>query len=183
MRLFFIGFVVLMLSSGAFAWQDSDADGVPDLKDACAGTPKGFVVYANGCDNEVAVENLCIADLNGNLYPQGCQQVTIDSLYYALNSDEVSYDQVEKLLRLSRFIQQYQHNIYLVGYADISGETNYNAQLSLARAHNIKQLLVEDYGVVASRIEVQGRGSQDAKYLKDSEMRAYDRRVDFFINK
>lgn len=41
--------LVVTVASPANAWVDTDADGVPDKKDACSGTQKGVVVMANGC--------------------------------------------------------------------------------------------------------------------------------------
>ncbi|MBR9727299.1 OmpA family protein [Shewanella intestini] len=45
-------FLCCLLSFHAFAaWPDSDNDGVPDKKDACADTPTGVTVMANGCQD------------------------------------------------------------------------------------------------------------------------------------
>ncbi|MGL5391708.1 MAG: OmpA family protein, partial [Shewanella sp.] len=42
----------LGLTSPTHAWQDTDNDGVPDIKDACQNTAPNIAVLANGCPVE-----------------------------------------------------------------------------------------------------------------------------------
>ncbi|MCT7943399.1 OmpA family protein [Shewanella holmiensis] len=55
-----ISLSIILLSTAASAWIDTDMDGVPDKKDACAGTAKGTVVMANGCQDpsNIAIEEI-----------------------------------------------------------------------------------------------------------------------------
>ncbi len=46
------------------------------------------------------------------------------------------------------------------GYADASGPAQYNMDLSMERAENVKKVLVEQYGVPADRLRAEGYGKE-----------------------
>ena len=49
-------------------------------------------------------------------------------------------------------------NLYVVGHTDMSGELEYNIQLSIKRAEAVVKALVSDYGIEASRLKANGLG-------------------------
>ena len=49
-------------------------------------------------------------------------------------------------------------SVYVVGHTDMTGELEYNIQLSLKRAEAVVKALVDEYGIEASRLKAKGVG-------------------------
>ena len=71
-------------------------------------------------------------------------------------------------------------NVTLVGRADERGSAAYNEELGLRRANRIKALLVE-YGLAASRIQVDTKGEKAAVGTQPQYAPGFDRRVDVVV--
>ena len=52
-------------------------------------------------------------------------------------------------------------NIKITGYTDSTGTDEYNQELSLERAEAVRQALTEEFGIDASRMELEGMGKAD----------------------
>tara|TARA_B100001758_G_C18279440_1_gene540812 strand:+ start:270 stop:986 length:717 start_codon:yes stop_codon:yes gene_type:complete len=71
--------------------------------------------------------------------------------------------------------------VLLVGHTDGSGSDNYNLDLSVLRAVNVKKYLIKQ-GIVASRIEIRGEGEwMPVADNATLEGRAKNRRVDIIV--
>ncbi|GAA0790075.1 MULTISPECIES: OmpA family protein [Pseudomonadati] len=181
---------VILLSTQASAWIDTDMDGVPDKKDACAGTPKGTVVMANGCQDpsyieieeivqEVEVDipveisaieeppltpqelvNVCEQQTSINGVSQ-CLQQAIQPVYFEFAKADVLLSQRPFLDSIHRLTQKNDNvQLLLVGHADSLGSDQLNQTLSLARANSVKQILVTDYQFDPDNISISGMSNR-----------------------
>jgi OmpA-OmpF porin, OOP family len=145
---------------------DSDKDGVPDYADKCGGTPKGTQVDADGCAIKVAI-----------LY-----------IHFAFDSAQIMLDRGDTGQSLATAIQvmseRPNERVRIVGFADSTGAEAYNQQLSERRAAAVRQYLINNGGVAADRMEVEGRGeAEPAVSNQTREGRATNRRVELELLK
>lgn len=186
--------VMLLLSLGltspAFAWVDTDQDGVPDLKDACADTPPNTQVQANGCElvqEEPAVQTAsadCDFALLGLQSADECHNVEAVIVYFEFAIADVGLSQWQKLALVKAFLTMNENaTLTLVGHTDVVGTEAFNYQLSRQRAHNVKRILVEDYGFNPNRFTVIGKGiTEPVAENSTAEGRRLNRRVQFIVN-
>lgn len=174
-----------LYSTQVIAWSDSDDDGVPDLKDACPHTVANVDVWADGCAKSRVKamtnigEALCFERVNGRSYPEACSPITPLRIHFGLGEVDMGFEQVPQLNRLVKFLKGSSANICIVGHSDRSGSVQANKAISLARAENIKQILIQDYGFDATRFSVRGMGSLVAQ--KSMAKNSADRRVEFLV--
>jgi len=135
---------------------DSDLDGVFDYKDACPGTISGVKVDAKGCSIFKALK-----------------------LNFKVNSYEVLADSMPKVVDFATFMKAYPaYKAQIVGHTDSTGKEDANMKLSLARAGELKRLLVLN-GVEASRLDVSGRGElEPIADNRSKEGRKENRRIE-----
>ncbi|MCG9730049.1 OmpA family protein [Shewanella sp. Isolate13] len=179
------------LSAAAVAkqWQDSDLDGVPDLKDACADTPAEVVVDARGCHKSVVNKqsivvqpNLCLRANNAEHYPRGCTELSSLAVRFEFARAEVLISQHQAIERLARWLNSTNVALRLVGHTDAVGGDRFNRQLSLQRAEQVKKVLVEQFGLHASRFQVAGVGSTEPIANNGTgQGRELNRRVEFLV--
>lgn len=142
---------------------DSDGDGVPDGQDKCPNTRAGYKVDADGCvmyENETVTRELVVT--------------------FALESAEVSADQREDVRKTAEFLKEYpQLNVVIEGHTDSTGSASYNQLLSERRAKAVGDLLINEYGIAASRVTTVGYGESRPKYPNDTrENREKNRRIE-----
>lgn len=177
----------LSLTSQVFAWSDTDQDGVPDIKDACPNTAPDTQVMANGCVEEVEVEATASADCttsNPNAeFSADCHNISTAVVYFEFAIAEVDFSQWKTLALVKAYLAANDVALTLVGHTDIVGTPEFNYQLSLQRAQNVKRILVEDYGFNPNRFTVMGKGiSEPVADNRSSEGRSLNRRVQFIVN-
>ncbi len=183
-RVYFLALMLSLFSSFAAAWSDTDNDGVPDLKDACPHTLANVEVWADGCAKDkpsgknAIAEAICLKRLSGGQYPDNCSPLTPLTIYFDLGKVDMGFDQVANLNRLVSFLKHNSVRICILGHSDKSGSEQLNQQISLARAQNIKQLLVEDYGLAEERFSLRAMGSSQPSQDKQSPS---ERRVEFVV--
>lgn len=105
------------------------------------------------------------------------------NIRFPYNSTQKEYDpEVEEYLRqLSENLQQSGRKVRLTGHADNSGSTEYNQELGLRRAREIRDVLME-YGVPDAQIEVESRGeTQPVASNETAEGRHENRRVEIRV--
>lgn len=177
----------LTLMLPAYAWQDTDQDGVPDIKDACPNTTANTTVMANGCVYEVeatATNIQCNLNDPSTYSAPDCHHIETAIVYFEFAIAEVDLSQWKALALVKAFLESNTDvHLILVGHTDIVGTPEFNYQLSLQRAKNVKQILVEDYGFNPNRFTVVGKGiSEPVADNRSSEGRRLNRRVQFFVN-
>lgn len=190
-----------VISFSAFAWLDTDQDGVPDLKDACPNSIAGDVVMANGCVNtpqlvepEVITQALpetdnighetvfCLHTTSGALFPADCVQNDVAHVLFEFAKSDVDDSQRNVLANAAYFLKQYPVRLILIGHADDIGSAEFNQLLSEARANNVKRILVEDYGFPTNRFTTKGMGLTDPiADNRQHEGRRLNRRVEFIV--
>ncbi len=140
---------------------DSDGDGVVDARDQCPDTDAAFKVDAKGCPIKLV------------------KTISIDmQVKFKTNSAEFS-DADGEVKKLAEFLNTYQDTSVIVeGHTDDRGAAAYNKSLSQKRADAVKAMLVDSYGIAASRVEAVGYGEEQPVASNDTaEGRAQNRRV------
>ena len=139
--------------------RDSDHDGVPDYLDLCPNTPKGFGVNYRGCPVLFTFPFRVLFDFN---------KAKVKKIYYS---------------QLKKVAEAMKNNPYLkievAGYTDNRGSRSYNLKLSLQRAKEVRDVLVNYYHISPKRIRVKGYG-EDHPLVPNttSTNRALNRRVE-----
>ena len=141
---------------------DSDGDGVFDDKDRCPGTPAGTRVDAVGCPLPVAK----VASIK--------LKVNFD-----FDSSVVKEQYFSDLNELAEFLKRFSDlQVDVEGHTDSTGPESYNERLSQQRAQAVVDLLVNQYGIEARRLEAKGYGESQPVASNDTrEGRAENRRV------
>ncbi len=145
---------------------DTDGDGVLDFEDACTDTPKGTLVDEQGCP--VVREPVKTLTLHINF---GAEKATVTPFHY------------EGLQRAADFIRRYPGSrVEVVGYTDDTGADQLNRELSALRAENVRNTLIERYGVKPAQITSRGAGESKPVASNDTEEgRIQNRRVEIRI--
>jgi OOP family OmpA-OmpF porin len=140
------------------ACTDSDSDGVCDPYDKCPGTPAGYKVDGDGCPITVTIRMDIKFDFDKSVVKQ---------LYLP---------EVEKV---ASFLKVHPGSTVTVeGHTDDRGKDSYNQGLSERRANAVRDSLINDFGVPASKVSAVGYG--EAKPIETNataEGRAANRRV------
>lgn len=123
---------------------DTDGDGVIDSKDQCKATPADNKVDSQGCTifNE---EN--------------------DELNLHVNFDNskanIKAEYLVNIKAAAEFLNKYQHtNLAIIGHTSSQGPAAFNKKLSQQRAEAIVDVLVNKFGIDASRLTAKGMGEE-----------------------
>lgn len=136
---------------------DLDADGVPDAKDMCLGTPKGARVDSHGC-----------WELNSLNFASDSNSVGA--------ADMADVDEIVSVMKENPDLR-----IRIDGHADSTGSSAYNQTLSESRARMLKTSL-EERGIDGSRLETVGMGSHHpVASNKTRDGRQANRRIEISI--
>lgn len=180
---------------------DSDKDGVPDGIDLEPDTPEGMMVNFQGKGMKVPGSGPATDPTPSPSEAKTVMPVTppssrggsgtipnvaqadvayFPSVYFSINSAAVRGDQVDKIVRVGRTMQENQSlNIKLVGHADKSGNPEYNKVLTEKRAQSVKDFLVNNLHIEASRITIEVKGDSDPV---SKTLNYINRRVDVVAN-
>ncbi len=141
---------------------DSDGDGVTDDRDQCPGTPPNTRVDSTGCP--LPVERVASIKMNVN---------------FAFDSSKVQQKYFNDISELAQFLKRFDDvDVQLEGHTDSVGPDAYNKKLSQRRADAVKDVLVNQYGIAASRINPVGYGESQPVASNDTkEGRAQNRRT------
>jgi len=141
---------------------DEDSDGVCDNLDKCPGTEANATVDADGC---VVVAEAVRVELD---------------VKFDFDKAEVKQDSYGDIKNLADFMKQYpQTSTTVEGHTDSVGSDAYNQKLSERRANAVREVLVNQYGVEAERVNAVGNGEAAPVADNASEAgRAVNRRVE-----
>ena len=121
---------------------DSDSDGVNDNDDMCPDTPMSDKVDADGCtvfEEEEVTHTLRVL--------------------FASESAEITDPRSEDIQDFVDFFKRYGKTDALIeGHASAPGPEDYNMDLSERRAEAFKEMLINEYGIDASRLETEAFG-------------------------
>lgn len=139
---------------------DTDGDGIYDDEDKCLSTPAGKKVNAYGC-------------AEAETYQQ-----TLD-VQFDTGKSVVKEEYYKDINALADFMKKYEDtNVIIEGHSDNTGSAATNKRLSSQRAEAVRKVLIDRYGIAASRVTSKGFGpSQPIADNKTAEGRAQNRRV------
>jgi OOP family OmpA-OmpF porin len=137
---------------------DSDGDGVCDAYDKCPGTPAGYKVDADGCPITVSI--------------------TLD-VKFDFDKAVVKPQYRAEVQKAADFLSAHPGSSAVVeGHTDSRGADDYNLRLSQRRADAVRDYLVSQFGVNASRVQAVGYGESRPIATNDTDAgRAENRRV------
>ena len=171
---------------------DSDGDGVYDDQDRCPNTPAGVAVDSNGCpldsdgDGVYDYKDKCPNTPAGaRVDEDGCQYVIKETVsvelevLFDLNKAVVKPAFYEEIKNVGEFMKLFPStNATIEGHTDSTGDDDYNQGLSERRANAVRQVLIDQHGVDASRIKAVGYGESQPRADNDTkDGRQQNRRV------
>ena len=145
---------------------DSDNDGVPNHKDVEKDTPAGSFVNFQGVAFDGKVKS---GDARGVSFP---------SVFFETDQATIRRDYEEELFMVANDMLRMKDTEFLLsGHCDERGSDEYNNELGQRRADAVKNYLVENYGIDASRIKTISKGKSEI----NSPRFNINRRVDIMI--
>jgi len=124
---------------------DSDNDGVADYLDKCPGTPAGVAVSANGCPVEAA--------------KKFCDKPAVIAISFDTNKADIKTKYHDELDKLGNFLKEFPSSKGAIeGHTDSDGSKTANLKLSQERADNIRNYIINKFGIDGSRLTAKGYG-------------------------
>lgn len=150
---------------------DTDKDGVPDHKDLDNGSaPTDFVNFQG-----VAIQQ-GTATSNNEASP--LKRMALPSVFFDTDKANIKKEYEDELFQMAMTVKLNPNlQFVLVGHCDERGSEEYNIALGKKRAEAIKQYLVENYKIKASRFRIVSKGRSEnvtSTYNRN-------RRVDIFV--
>ncbi len=157
---------------------DEDGDGVFDRRDRCPGTPSGTPVHHNGCPLQTYASAPPMMEPEP-VEPAEAVRVELD-VKFDFDKSVVKEDSKDDIKSLAEFMKQYPQTTTTVeGHTDWIGTDAYNQGLSERRANAVRDVLVNQHGIEASRVSTVGYG--ESRPVADNNTdagRAINRRVE-----
>lgn len=165
------------ITGAAYCWVhgDADGDGVVNKEDRCPDTPRGTRVDERGCPLPVA------APPAPEPMPAAPAEVRVElDVKFDFDKSTVKEGSKADIKAVADFMSQYPQTTTTVeGHTDSVGTDAYNQRLSERRANAVRDVLVEEYGVGADRVNSVGYGeSRPVADNATAEGRAINRRVE-----
>jgi OOP family OmpA-OmpF porin len=121
---------------------DTDNDGVSDKQDNCKNTPANVKVDSRGC----------------TLYSEESVAIHLN-VAFENNSSQVKSTMMNDIQRLADFMKEYKNtSVVIEGHSSAVGDEGYNLTLSQKRAVAIKNVLINNFNINASRLGAAGFG-------------------------
>ncbi len=103
-----------------------------------------------------------------------------NTIYFDVNSSKIKAESWSTLNNAAQAIKSTSGNILIVGHTDSDGADDTNLTLSKNRAISVKNALVNEFGIDASRIITDGKGeAEPIESNATSNGKAQNRRVEF----
>jgi len=176
---------------------DSDNDGVPDNRDACANTPAGTRVDSRGCeldsdrDGVVDSRDKCpdtpttlAVDADGCPILERAQRRVELKVNFDFDKSDVKPQYDREIGEFADFMETYSNtNVLIEGHTDSRGSDQYNQGLSERRAKAMRDELVNEHNISAGRIDTIGYGEGRPVDTNDTDAgRANNRRIEAVIS-
>jgi len=163
-----------------FLARDIDRDGVADYLDKCPGTPKGVKVDATGCPIVVKAPPAPKPAPAPAPAPVPVPVTMTTNFLFGFDKADIQPQYKAELQKVANLMKSHPGvKAVIEGHTDSVGSPEYNKQLSQARANNVRDYLVKEFGIDASRLKAVGYG-QDNPVASNAtrEGRQQNRRVD-----
>jgi len=103
-----------------------------------------------------------------------------NAIYFDVNSSRIKPESWATLKQVADAIKSTAGNILIVGHTDSDGADDANLRLSQNRAASVKNALVDEFGIDASRLIADGKGeTQPITSNNTASDKAQNRRVEF----
>ena len=151
---------------------DADGDGVPDSRDLEPNTPKGSLVNFQGVAIDKALtERGSVSNSIGWLPP----------VFFDLGKSSVNASQNDRVLIIAKVLMNNPNlKLNIIGNCDPSAGEDYNLKLGQKRADSVKNTLVKNYNIDASRLTTSSKGEKE---VIAKNLNPMNRRVDFEVAK
>jgi outer membrane protein OmpA-like peptidoglycan-associated protein len=107
-----------------------------------------------------------------------------NAIYFDVNSAKIKSESWAALNQVASAIKSVQGKITVIGHTDSDGGKEFNLNLSKKRAESVKQALVKNFGIDASRLLTDGKGASEPVDKNNTpEGKANNRRVEFVLTK
>ncbi|MEO9021183.1 MAG: OmpA family protein [Ginsengibacter sp.] len=118
-------------------------------------------------------------DIRSQLMTKG--KFSTNGIYFATNSADLKPQSNGILKAIADVLQQEKSmNLKITGYTDSDGDAGFNLTLSQKRAEAVKNALVKDYHIEATRLKTEGKGeTEPVADNNTAEGKASNRRVEF----
>ena len=138
---------------------------------------------SRGASSGSYISNLRITDaapdMRSKLITEG--KLVSYGIYFDVNKDVVKSESYGTIKEIAKVLTDNPTvNIKIVGHTDSDGDDQSNLDLSKRRAASVKNVLVKEFGIDATRIETEGKGESESIAKNDSVVnKALNRRVEF----
>ncbi len=106
----------------------------------------------------------------------------VSNLLFYSGTAKLKPESMGSLLDVSKILKDATSTVKIVGHTDSDGDDALNLKLSRERAETVKEILVSQYGIDASKLTTDGRGeTQPIADNKTAEGKAQNRRVEFIF--
>lgn len=184
------------LERGVIISKDIDADGILDIEDDCLETvpchkegckKKEVVVIIEDNDNDGVLDNVdeCLNTPKGfEVDEVGCSKLVNLEVQFDLGKATLKEGYLNQLDTFYEFLQNHEnYTAQIQGHTDNIGTEENNQTLSLNRAENVMNYLIEK-GISKNRLSAKGFGELNPIDNNDTkEGRANNRRVIATLNK
>lgn len=118
-------------------------------------------------------------DMRSKLLTEG--KLVSYGIYFDVNKDVVKPESYGTIKEIAKVLNENPTiKIKIVGHTDSDGDDNSNLDLSKRRAASVKEALVKNFSIEATRIETDGRGEIEPVAQNNSAVnKALNRRVEF----
>ncbi|MDK2772487.1 MAG: OmpA family protein [Flavobacterium sp.] len=172
---------------------DTDRDGVPDYLDVEPNTMAGIDVDTKGRGIDLNKNGVpdqiedYINKMKGNNAAEGTSLEEIINggyvnVYFDFNSTQPTNSSYGAINFIVNYLKSNNgKSVDVVGYADEIGDSDYNKNLSGARAEAVKAIIVKA-GIDANRMVIKPQGEDNSVDVKSEAARKLVRRVTFKLN-
>jgi len=118
-------------------------------------------------------------DTRNKLITEG--KFVTSGIHFDVNSDQIKPESYGVIKEIANVLKENEAvKIKIVGHTDSDGDEAKNMELSKKRAESVKNALINDFQIGASRIQTDGKGESTPVSKNDtSEGKAQNRRVEF----
>lgn len=119
------------------------------------------------------------ADMRTKFMNEG--RFSTSEILFDVNSDIIKKESTPTIKEIAALLQENASvKMKIVGHTDSDGDANANVALSKKRAESVKNKLISEYGIAASRFSTDGKGaSQPIESNGNAAGKAKNRRVEF----
>lgn len=153
---------------------DDDNDGVPNEFDKSPNTPEGAMVNFLG---------IPIPEQDTTNYSKATSEAgvgsVLGSVFFDYNRATVNRTDYKKLASVAQYLNTHDGaKVQIVGHTDKKGSDEYNEKLSQKRSDTVKNILIDGFGINASRLEIVAEGKKTNLSEKYDDV---NRRVDVIV--